>query len=726
MASTFYVNTVTHVEAEWANDTNTIVYTIFGGAQTKDQAKKSLDIGTLAAQAFDAVAIEGGFLENVSIGTHVPAINIISQQMQCLTEAINPTDVLTLAWFDHVAPGRLQTLINTLANSLGTMAYQNKNSIVVTGGKLDSVLIGANQPSWGKFSTLKALNVPTQNDDVVTLGWLNAGIGAIVNLLKSMAFQDATSVAITGGNIDATPVGQYGPSTGSFTTLRTLGAPSIASDVLNKKFFDDFLVLLKSMAFQAANAVAITGGDINGVRIGNTVPAISGVFAQLQSTGNPTAGYDVLNKTFFDLFLATLGSMSTQSANAVAISGGNINGTAIGNTTASTGRFTNVILPNAPTIGTHAANKDYVDSAFLATVASFGTMSLQNANNVNIIGGAINGTNIGGVTPGIGTFSVLNVRSNNPTFNLVSPVTTANAWGQNFVLGSTVKGGLYYATATYGTVAVQDKLFINSATEFVIRTNVQTTPVISATWGANSYLHRLGGRVYVGNVTSITAEKLQVVGGFSADASRVSQLTVNQILTDTDGANKLQVAGGARALAFNETVQLVNVVNGLTSVDLAAGNAIRLLVNNNTTISFVNQNTSSTKLQSRKLTWYIVEDLIGAHIVNFPSNVQWIDGYGAPNFNATGPSHVNIIEMWSPDDGVTWYASVRGDLIGAPPIGIPVGSVPVGVPVGAPVGTAPVGAPPVGSVPVGVPVGIPVGSPVGTAPVGIPVGIPVG
>ena len=46
-------------------------------------------------------------------------------------------------------------------------------------------------------------------------------------------------------------------------------------------------------------------------------------------------------------------------------------------------------------------------AAINATIATYGTMALQNANNVAITGGAVDGTTIGGTTPAAGTFTTL-------------------------------------------------------------------------------------------------------------------------------------------------------------------------------------------------------------------------------------------------------------------------------------------------------------------------------
>lgn len=68
MASTVFVDTVTHIPAAWANDVNTLVYDIFQGAQTVGQARAALGFSTMAYQPADNVQIAGGTINNVVIG----------------------------------------------------------------------------------------------------------------------------------------------------------------------------------------------------------------------------------------------------------------------------------------------------------------------------------------------------------------------------------------------------------------------------------------------------------------------------------------------------------------------------------------------------------------------------------------------------------------------------------------------------------------------------------
>ncbi len=67
MASTEYFDRVTHVEAEWANDADAIVYDIFGAAKTKREARLALGIDN------SNVDITGGKINNTTIGLDVQA-----------------------------------------------------------------------------------------------------------------------------------------------------------------------------------------------------------------------------------------------------------------------------------------------------------------------------------------------------------------------------------------------------------------------------------------------------------------------------------------------------------------------------------------------------------------------------------------------------------------------------------------------------------------------------
>jgi hypothetical protein len=80
-------------------------------------------------------------------------------------------------------------------------------------------------------------------------------------------------------------------------------------------------------------------------------------------------------KTYVDTAVSTgtgsLGTMSTQDADSVAITGGNINGTTIGATTPSTGAFTTLTASSAPSASTDVVRKTDLDTAISALGSVF-------------------------------------------------------------------------------------------------------------------------------------------------------------------------------------------------------------------------------------------------------------------------------------------------------------------------------------------------------------------
>jgi len=163
--------------------------------------------------------------------------------------------------------------------------------------------------------------------------------------------------------------------------------PSTSQDINSRQFRDWFYSIyaligkpgstLGTMAYQDSNSVSITGGAIGGVGVSgstiNSTPiggttAASGKFTSLEATASlktdTLTGYLYGNGAGSNVSASmtipyanisgtpTLGTMATQNANSVAITGGSINGTTIGATTQSTGKFTSLEATGTTTLGT--------------------------------------------------------------------------------------------------------------------------------------------------------------------------------------------------------------------------------------------------------------------------------------------------------------------------------------------------------------------------------------
>jgi hypothetical protein len=143
--------------------------------------------------------------------------------------------------------------------------------------------------------------------------------------LGTMALQNATSVAITGGSINGTLIGNATASSGAFTTLS-------ASGNVTGVGFANFLNAPPTIGGVTANTGAFTT-----LSAANTLTASANVvISQLTGFlyGNNSSPVTA-STTIPSSAVTGFGTMANQNANSVSITGGAINGTLIGNSTAA-------------------------------------------------------------------------------------------------------------------------------------------------------------------------------------------------------------------------------------------------------------------------------------------------------------------------------------------------------------------------------------------------------
>lgn len=68
----YFVDTVTHIPAIWANAATDLIYDVFEMAATKAGARAALELGSLALQHADNIQLVGGSINNIPIGLDVP------------------------------------------------------------------------------------------------------------------------------------------------------------------------------------------------------------------------------------------------------------------------------------------------------------------------------------------------------------------------------------------------------------------------------------------------------------------------------------------------------------------------------------------------------------------------------------------------------------------------------------------------------------------------------
>jgi hypothetical protein len=299
-----------------------------------------------------------------------------------------------------------------------------------------------------------------------------------------------------------------------------------------------------------------------------------------------------------------LGTMSTQNASAVAVTGGTINGTTVGASTPAAGTFTALAtttgtVSTTPTAATDIANKQYVDNlvtqgityhapVFVESPDTAGNLTATYNNGASGVGATLTnaGTQVAltidGVLMTVGQ-RVLNYNQTNQAENGVYTVTTVGTISTNWVLTRATDADTY-GLRDPNALGVNDAFFVQSGNTGAGETYVCTTTGV-ITFGTTAITFALisSAQVYTAG-TGLTLSGVQfsisntaVTAASYGTASQVPTLAINaqgQITSASNTSiaiNANQITSGAVTNA-----QLANsavTVNG-TSIALGASGTI--------------------------------------------------------------------------------------------------------------------------------------------------------
>ena len=213
------------------------------------------------------------------------------------------------------------------------------DSVVITGGTIDSTVIGGTTPAAADFT--------------------NVGLTGNLSVTGTSTLTGTTTITtadINSGNIDNTVIGNTTPVAATFTTATTTGQAALAT-------------------------VNIDGGTIDGTTIGNTTPA-SGEFTTVTTSGALTSNGGIFGILTGSLVGNVVGDVTGDLNGNVSATSGTSTFTDVvinGNLNMNAGTTATITNLTAPTNNLDAATKLYVDTS-VANVVDAAPAALDTLN----------------------------------------------------------------------------------------------------------------------------------------------------------------------------------------------------------------------------------------------------------------------------------------------------------------------------------------------------------
>lgn len=471
--------------------------------------------------------------------------------------------------------------------------------------------------------------------------------------LDTMAHQSRGLVNIEGGNIDGVRIGANSPALSLVSNRASvLNDPVDAHDVVTRgwlqlwaaNLIDEsntaLLDGLGTMAVQNANNVNIVGGTINSVDIGGLGPA-SGRFTSLKVSNPPVDGDDAVPRGWlqatYDVQLNALRSMSRQEHTSVNIDGGDIDGVRIGTEVpVPMAVFAHASVGAAPVNALDIVNKQYLDGRFTTFSSTLGSMAYQNSNAVSITGGAVNGTTIGLATPAYGQFDALTVVKNSSVVNIKTT--------------STGSGNI-------ASVRLLDTVNTMWSLTYYGNNNAGVANTVELTSGVPMSISHVSGAAIdlSSNLIVLTSPLVRVGAGSSSVVVGSGAVKSGYQLTVNSTAWMQRFAGARGHVETGTTVKhdtsFALTASGVMLLDVMTNGSAFVNLTGDATFAFPAADSSWVGLRTVKL---ILRQNVGGKLVTWPSNVLWGTG-SAPDYTNTIAGDFDMVELWTPDGGTTWY-----------------------------------------------------------------------
>jgi hypothetical protein len=309
-------------------------------------------------------------------------------------------------------------IANTQVSGLGTMSTQDASSVAITGGSItgatiDNTVIGATTPAAGTFTSATLTTgtistTPANSTDIVNKSYVDTLVASGIHFHTPVRVESPTALNATYNNGTA-GVGATLTNAGTQAALVIDGVTvSVADRVLiytQSNQTQNGIYVVSDTGSGSTNWVLTRSSDANTyvINSANGLSEGSTVFVQEGATGAGetytcnTSGvitFGTTNISFVQISAAQIYSAGT---------GLTLSGTqfSITNTAVTSGSY-----GSASAVGTFSVNAQGQLTAAASTtiaiantqVSGLGTMSTQNANNVAITGGAIDGATVGSTT----------------------------------------------------------------------------------------------------------------------------------------------------------------------------------------------------------------------------------------------------------------------------------------------------------------------------------------